>query len=115
MSHEWEQMYSMTEGKVNQSAPQVSMKAGLGLFGKASNAAVKSEIGTTTQPKGDEASQDKEYTPAQRQEALAYLMFYKQKLCGKVKARGCADGWKQHTKIPCHESASPTMAPAYEA
>ena len=44
-SHEWGQMHTMTESTVNQSTPQVSMKAGLWLFGKAGNAAVKSEMG----------------------------------------------------------------------
>ena len=38
------------------------------------------------------------------------LMFLKQKWCGKVKARGCADGQKQCAKIPHHGSASPTVA-----
>ena len=44
-SHEWGQMHTMTESTVNRSSPQVSMKAGLWLFGKAGNAAVKSEMG----------------------------------------------------------------------
>jgi hypothetical protein len=34
-----------------------------------------------------------------RYEALNYLMFLKRKRCGKVKARGCADGRPQREYI----------------
>ena len=42
-----------------------------------------------------EAKKSKSLTYKQKQEALAYLMFLKQKHCGRVKGRGCADGRKQ--------------------
>ena len=51
-----------------------------------------------------------ELTPSQKREALTYLMFLKQKQCGKVKARGSTDSHKQRDKIPKHESASPTVS-----
>jgi hypothetical protein len=41
-------------------------------------------------------------------EALNYLMFLKRKRCGKVKARGCADGRPQREYISKDESSSPT-------
>ena len=49
-------------------------------------------------------------TPEQRKEALAYLMFLKQKRCGKVKGRGCMDGRKQRAFIAKEESTAPTVS-----
>jgi hypothetical protein len=52
----------------------------------------------------------RELTPKERWEALAYLMFLKQKWCGKVKGRGCADGHKQRRYTDRADAASPTVA-----
>jgi hypothetical protein len=43
------------------------------------------------------------------QMSLSYLMFRKRKRCGKIKARGCADGRSQHDYITKAESSSPTV------
>jgi hypothetical protein len=45
-----------------------------------------------------------------RFEALNYLMFLKRKRCGKIKARGCADGRPQREYISKDESSSPTVS-----
>ena len=45
-----------------------------------------------------------------RYEALNYLMFLKRKRCGKIKARGCADGRPQREYITKEESSSPTVS-----
>jgi hypothetical protein len=45
-----------------------------------------------------------------RYEALNYLVFLKRKRCGKVKARGCADGRPQRKYILKDESSSPTVS-----
>jgi hypothetical protein len=45
-----------------------------------------------------------------RFEALNYLMFLKRKKCGKIKARGCADGRPQREYISKDESSSPTVS-----
>jgi hypothetical protein len=45
-----------------------------------------------------------------RYEALNYLMFLKRKRCGKIKARGCADGRPQRECISKDESSSPTVS-----
>jgi hypothetical protein len=45
-----------------------------------------------------------------RFEALNYLMFLKRKRCGKVKARGCANGRPQREYISKDESSSPTVS-----
>ena len=41
--------------------------------------------------------------------SLAYLMFLKRKRCGKIKARGCADGRSQRVYITKLESSSPCV------
>ena len=86
------------------------MKTGLRLFGDAGNQAVKSEMGQLHKRTVMKPRYSKDLTTEQRREALAYLMFLKQKRCGTIKARGCADGRKQRDKITKQESASPTVA-----
>jgi hypothetical protein len=41
--------------------------------------------------------------------SLGYLMFLKRKRCGKIKARGCADGRPQREYITKDQSSSPTV------
>jgi len=41
-----------------------------------------------------------------RRAALEYLMFLKKKHCGKIKARGCADGQKQRAYLLKEETSS---------
>jgi hypothetical protein len=45
-----------------------------------------------------------------RYDALNYLMFLKRKRCGKIKARGYADGRPQREYISKDESSSPTVS-----
>ncbi len=49
-------------------------------------------------------------TDEERYRALLYLMFLKEKRCGKVKARGCADGRKQRLYKSKEETSAPTVA-----
>ena len=86
------------------------MKTRLCLFGDAGNQAVKSEMGQLHKRTVMKPKHSKDLTTEQQKEALAYLMFLKQKRCGTIKAQGCADGQKQRDKIMKHESASPTVA-----
>lgn len=51
----------------------------------------------------------KDLTADQKQEALQYLMFLKQKRCGKIKGRGCADGRPQRQYMSKEETLSPTV------
>jgi hypothetical protein len=48
-------------------------------------------------------------TRQQRQQALRYLMYLKQKQCSRIKARGCADGHKQRVYKTKDETSSPTV------
>ena len=45
-----------------------------------------------------------------KEKALNYLMFLKQKRCGKIKARGCANGRPQREYISKDELSSPTVS-----
>ena len=74
---------------------QMSVKAGLKEFGDKGAASIMQELEQLLYRKvivGHEASS---LTSSQWKAALQYLMFLKEKHCGKVKAWGCADGCKQ--------------------
>ena len=90
--------------------PQMSMKRGIKLFREDGVAAVRKEMQQLHDRKLMAAKHSDELTPEQKKEALAYLMFLKQKWCGKIKGHGCADGRKQHAHIACEDAASPTVA-----
>jgi hypothetical protein len=49
-------------------------------------------------------------TCKERHDSLRYLMFLKEKRCGKIKGRGCADGRKQRDFLTKEETSSPTVA-----
>eukprot|EP00536_Pseudo-nitzschia_multiseries_P009720 jgi/Psemu1/24061/gm1.24061_g len=49
-------------------------------------------------------------TKEQVQRSLQYLVFLKHKRCGKVKARGCADGRSQRAFISKEEASSSTVS-----
>ena len=66
--------------------PLMPIRCGLKLFGSAGISAVKAELQQLHDLKVMEA---KPLTTTQKQEALGYLMFLKQKRSGKIKARGC--------------------------
>jgi glucan-binding YG repeat protein len=48
-------------------------------------------------------------TEKQKRDALGSLIFIKEKRCGKVKARACADSRQQRLLYDKHESSSPTV------
>lgn len=52
----------------------------------------------------------KDLTREQKRKALNYLMYLKQKRCGRIKARGCADGRKQRDYKSKDETSSPTVS-----
>ena len=71
------------------------MKQDFCLFREAGGAVVKSEMTQLHEWDVMKPIGGKKLTKEQRNEVLAYLMFFKQKTCGHDKARGCADGRKQ--------------------
>ena len=50
-----------------------------------------------------------EITGEVEKKTLNYLLFLKQKRCGKIKARGCADGRPQKQYVARKDSSSPTI------
>ena len=74
---------------------QMSAKRGLKQFGVAGTDAIMKELKQIVYRKVMEGRKSGELTTAQKKAALKCLMFLKQKRCGKIKGRGCADGRKQ--------------------
>jgi len=88
---------------------QMSLKRGLKTFGKAGADAVVAEMQQLDYRKVIKPTDAKDLTHAQKKAALQYLMYLKQKRCGRIKARGCADGRKQRLYKTKQETSSPTV------
>ena len=88
---------------------QMTAKRGLKQFGDASADAIMKELKQIVYRKVMEGRKSGELTTAQKKAALKYLMFLKQKRCGKIKGRGCADGRKQRLYKTKDETTSPTI------
>ena len=89
---------------------QYGIKQGLKLFGPRGSDAVLNELKQLHDLKVMEPKHASELTHEQRRGALPYLMFLKEKRCGKIKGRGCADGRKQRDYINKEDASSPTVA-----
>ncbi|KAG7353371.1 hypothetical protein IV203_034640 [Nitzschia inconspicua] len=95
-----EVIFTLLAGKDMQSqltllTMQMSAKAGLKQFGQAGADAIMKELEQLLYRKVMQGKRANTLTREQKKAALHYLMFLKQKRCGKIKARGCADGRKQ--------------------
>ena len=74
---------------------QMSLKKGLKHFGKSGADAVVAELRQLDYRDVIKPVERTKLTRDQKRRALNYLMYLKQKRCGRIKARGCADGRKQ--------------------
>jgi hypothetical protein len=88
---------------------QYSVKKGLKIFGEAGATAVIKEMQQLDQLNVIEPKAASMLTRAEKKGALEYLMFLKQKRCGRIKGRGCADGRKQRVYMTKEETSSPTV------
>ena len=88
---------------------QMSAKAGLKEFGEKGAASIMQELEQLLYRKVIVGQKASSLTSSQCKAALQYLMFLKEKCCGKVKAWGCADGHKQRLYKTKDETSSPTM------
>jgi hypothetical protein len=88
---------------------QYNVKPGLEIFGQAASDAVLKEMQQLHDRKTIRPRFSKDLTLQEKWDALAYLMFIKEKRCGTVKARGCADGRKQRLYKTKEETSSPTV------
>jgi hypothetical protein len=89
---------------------QMSLRKGLKVFGKPGADAVVKELHQLDLRKTIEPILHKDLTRKQKREALRYLMYLKEKRCGRIKARGCADGHPQRVYKTKEETSSPTVS-----
>lgn len=88
---------------------QYNAKQGIKLFGKQGKNAIRTELQQLHDHDVIWPIHANTLSSEQRRQALAYLMFVKQKHCGKSKGWGCTDGWKQLIYKTKEETSSPTM------
>ena len=105
-----EEVVMVTANDGPEDTPQMSMKQGLRIFGEEGYATIRKEMQQLHDRKVMQPINRKDLTPAQKREALGYLMFLKKKRSGTVKGHGCADGRKQRAYITKEESTSPTIS-----
>ena len=89
---------------------QYSIKKGLKMYGKAGADAVVKEMQQLDERQVIEPRKADMLTREEKRGALQYLMFLKQKRCGRIKGRGCADGRKQRVYKTKEETSAPTVA-----
>jgi hypothetical protein len=89
---------------------QHSVKKGLKLYGESGAKAVVSEMQQLHDRDVIEPKSADMLTREEKRKALHYLMFLKRKRCGRIKARGCADGRKQRIYKTKEETSAPTVA-----
>ena len=89
---------------------QMSAKRGLRQFGNAGAQAIMSDLEQLVYRKVMEGRSANDLTTGQKRAALKYLMFLKQKRCGKIKGCGCADGRKHWMYKSKDETSSPTIS-----
>ena len=89
---------------------QYTLKKGLQVFGPPGVEAVYKELQQLHERKVGEPRDGSTLSPAQKKNALGYLMFLKQKRTGQIKGRGCADGRKQRLHTPKDDASSPMVA-----
>ena len=89
---------------------QMSAKKGLTVFGQQGADALMKELRQLVIMKVMNGTKSHELTKEQKRKALKYLMFLKEKRCGRIKGRGCADGRKQRLYKTKEETSSPTVS-----
>ena len=103
----------MTEGTPDEAysfvTEQMSAKKGLKIFGDPGAEAIVKELEQLVYQNVMRGQDANALSPAQRRDALRYLMFLKEKRSGNIKGRGCADGRKQRLYKSKDETSSPTV------
>ena len=89
---------------------QLNLKQGLKAFGEEGVKAVQSELKQLHDLEAVEPVHRNQLTKEQRKASLRYLMYLKQKRCGRIKGHGCADGRKQRLSTKKEDASSPTVA-----
>lgn len=89
---------------------QYSLKKGLDKFKERGEQAVRDELQQLHDKGVFEAVGSEKLTADQKKEALGSLMFPKEKRCGRLKARACANGTKQRELYSREDATSPTVS-----
>jgi hypothetical protein len=89
---------------------QYNLKRGLKEFGKDGTVALGKEMEQLHTRKVAKPVDSSKLFQVQKRASLRYLMFMSKKRCGKIKARGCADGRKQREMTTKEEASPPTVA-----
>ncbi|MFM6182690.1 MAG: reverse transcriptase domain-containing protein [Dolichospermum sp.] len=88
---------------------QLPAAKGLKLFGDAGARAMTAELEQVHYRNVVKPIFSHDITRDEKVRCLRYLMYLKEKRCGKIKARGCADGRIQRLWKNKHETSSPTV------
>ena len=88
----------------------MSAKAGLRMFGAQGADALMKELKQLIVMNVMAGCDAHKLTREQKKKSLKYLMFLKEKRCGRIKGRGCADGRKQRVYKTKADTSSPTVS-----
>ena len=103
--------YSHLHGDLEHTAlTQYNVKKWLKIFGEAGAQAVITEMQQLHDHDVIVPKHASMLTQEEKRCSLQYLMFLKQKRCGCIKGRGCADGWKQRVYKTKEETSAPTVS-----
>ena len=100
---------TMSQIKAAQKHDQVSVCEGIKRYGQKAVEAVFSKYAQLEDKKISKPVHHNDLTKTDKSEALNLIIMIKQKRCGKIKGRACADGRKQRRYITKEESTSPTI------
>jgi hypothetical protein len=89
---------------------QYNVKQGLKKYGKRAEEAVLKELKQIHDREVMEPKEPENMTFEEKRNALNYLIFVKEKRCGTIKGRGCADGRKQRLWTTKSKTSSPTVS-----
>ena len=89
---------------------QFTLKKGLKEFGVGGMEALNKEMNQLHTRKVAKPVDGNSLSKDQKRATLRYLMFLTKKRCGRIKARGCADGRKQRSSTSKEDAAAPTVA-----
>jgi hypothetical protein len=89
---------------------QYTLQRGLKEFGQDGVSALGKEMEQLHVRKVAKPVDSNSLSKDQKKAALRYLMFLTKKRCGRIKARGCADGRKQRETTKKEDAAAPTVA-----
>ena len=89
---------------------QYNLRKGLETFKEDGVNAVEKELKSLHIMDACKPMNPESMTREQKSAALRYLMYISKKRCGRIEARGCADGRKQRSYMTKEETSSPTVA-----